>query len=243
MSNSTKIAQELWDNIIQNLPRLSALKASRVFHFRLPPARYKHTRVWEMIFKSQEWLDEAKSQGINPVLIGYDLENCYNSSQKGDEKNYLILQPGDMSGDFTTYNEESRQLFFSCLQPYNFDQASNEVRFSSGLVINIKAVLDDPEILMVPDLTKLFSINNGRPEGRYLFWQHNGCALGRLDHSNIVGIDGKAKRISQVDNICCLTLSESGMHTDHPSQYYFRRIGFNSSLLFIGKSGKDGWRL
>lgn len=44
---------------------------------------------------------------INPVLVGYDLEKCYHGSQrKGDKENYLILQSGDMSGDFTTWSEE-----------------------------------------------------------------------------------------------------------------------------------------
>lgn len=145
-----------------------------------------------MIFQSQEWLDEAERRHINPVLIGYDLESCYHGSQrKGGKENYLILQPGDMSGDFTTWSEELRQLFFSCLKPHNFDQATKEVRLGSGLVVNVEAVLNDPEILMLPDLKKLVSTSSGHPEGRYLFWQHRNYALGRLGYNEIAGINGK----------------------------------------------------
>ena len=201
--------------------------------------------MWESIFQSQEWLDEAERRHINPVLIGYDLKNCYHGSQRKEGKeNYLILKPGDMSGDFTTWSEELRQLFFSCLKPHNFYEATKEVRLACGLVVNVEAVLNDPEILMLPDLTKLFSIRSGHPEGRYLFWQHNNYSLGRLGYNEIAGINGRAKRLSQVDNICCLILSQSDMCAEHPSDYYFEKIGFNAgSLRHIGATGKDGWWL
>ncbi len=245
MPSSNKLAQEVWDIVAQNLSSLSALNASRIFHFRLLSAQHKHARVWDLIFQSQEWLDEAERRQINPVLVGYDLEKCYHGSQrKGDKENYLILQPGDMSGDFTTWSEELRQLFFSCLKPYQFDEATKEVRLGCGLVVNVEAVLNDPEILMLPDLKKLFFTSSGHPEGRYLFWQHRNHALGRLGYNEIVGINGKAKRLSQVDNICCLILSQSDVRAEHPSDYYFQKIGFNArSLRHIGARGKDGWWL
>lgn len=245
MPFSNKPAQEVWDIIAQNLSSLSALNASLIFHFRHRSAQHKHARVWDLIFQSQEWLDEAEHRHINPVLIGYDLEKCYHGSQrKGGKENYLILQPGDMSGDFTTWSEELRQLFFSCLKPHNFDEATKEVRIGCGLVVNVEAVLNDPEVLMLPDLNKLFSTSSGHPEGRYLFWQHRNHALGRLEYNEIAGINGKAKRLSQVDNICCLILSQSDMRAEHPSDYYFQKIGFNArSLRHIGATGKDGWWL
>ena len=243
---SSKIpAQEVWDNIAQNLSSLSALNASLIFHFRLRPAQHKHARVLDLIFRSQEWLDEAGRRHINPVLIGYDLEKCYHGSQrKGDKEDYLILQPGDMSGDFTTWCEELLQLFFSCLKPYNFDKVTKEVRLGCGLVVNVEAVLNNPEILMLPDLKKLFSTSSGHPEGSYLFWQHRNDTLGRLEYNEIAGINGKAKRLSQVDNICYLILSQSDMRAEHSSDYYFQKIGFNArSLRHIGATGKDGWWL
>ena len=75
-----------------------------------------------------------------------------------------------MSGDFTTWSEKLRQLFFSCLKPHNFDEATKEVRISCGLVVNIKAILNNLEVLILLDLKKLFSTSSGYLEGRYLFW-------------------------------------------------------------------------
>ena len=132
----------MWDIIKQNLSSLSALNASLIFHFQLCSAQHKHAWVWDLIFQSQEWLNKAEHQHINPILIDYDLEKCYHGFQrKGGKKNYLILQPGDMSGDFTTWCEELHQLFFSCLKLHNFDETIKEVRLGCGLVINVEAVL------------------------------------------------------------------------------------------------------
>ncbi len=227
-----KLPQEVWDIIAQKLSSLSALNASLIFQFRLRPAQHKHAQVWDLIFQSQGWLDEAEHGHINPVLVGYDLEKCYHGSQrKGGKENYLILQPGDWSGDFTTWCKELHQLLFSCLKQHNFDEATREIRLGCGLVVNLKAVLNDPEVLMLPDLEKLFSTTSGHLEGRYLFWQHRNHALGRLGYNEIAGINGKAKRLSQVGNMCYLI----DMRTKHPSAYYFQKIGFNAgSLRCIG---------
>ena len=73
-------------------------------------------------------------------------------------------------------------------------------------VVNVEAVLIDSEVLMLPDLANLFPTSSGHLEGRYLFWQHRNHTLGRLEYNEITGINGKAKRLSQVDNICCLIL-------------------------------------
>ena len=120
-----------------------------------------------MIFQDEKWLNEAERHGLNPVLVGFDLEYYYKSeksltiapktSGKLDEK-YLVLQPGDMSGDFTTYSRDIPELFFSCLKPYEFDKANKLVRLRNRLTIYIGAVFDDPEILKLPDLTKLTSL-------------------------------------------------------------------------------------
>lgn len=68
-----------------------------------------------------------------------------------------------MSGDFTTYSRDMPKLFFSCLKPHEFDRANKLVRLSNGLTISIGAVFDDPEILKLPDLTKLYSPGNKIP--------------------------------------------------------------------------------
>ena len=236
--------REIWDNITHRLSSLNLLKLAF-------PAQKKLPQVWRMIFQDEKWLNEAERHGLNPVLVGFDLEYYYKSeksltialksSGKLDEK-YLVLQPGDISGDFTTYSRDMPKLFFSCLKPHKFDRANKLVRLGNGLTISIGAVFDDPEILKLPDLTKLYSPGKQNPESRYLFWRHANNTLGRVGYDEMRGFGGKGRQRWRFESICCLILSESCIRAEHPPEFFFQREDFDASVVrYIDNRGKNGW--
>ncbi len=217
--------------------------------------------MWCTTFQSEEWLVAAERQGLNPVLVGYDPEYCYDISRttKGNER-FLVLRPGDTSGDFTLYNQEMSGLFSSCLQPYEFDKARAEICLRDGPVVHVGAVFDDPEMLKLPNVTRLFDVGApnpvlppqratrmpldcGLPKSRYLFWRHSKEVLGHLGYDEIRGVNGKVKILRQVRFACCLILSQSCI--DHPSAYYFHHKMISGFGIFkcIGSDGSDGWWL
>lgn len=157
-------SREIWDNMTHRLSSLSLLKLAF-------PVQQKLPQVWRIIFKDEKWLNEAECHGLNPVLIGFDLKYHYKfeksltiaskTSDKLDEK-YLILQPGDMPGDFITYRRDMPELFFSCLKPHKFDKADKLIRLRNELIIYIEAIFDDSEIIKLSDLTKLYFFEKQR---------------------------------------------------------------------------------
>jgi len=121
------LSQEIWNNITQYLSSLNPVVLALLFGFGLDPVQQKRARVWRTIFQSEEWLVAAERQGLNPVLVEYDLEYCYDISRTTkDNERFLVLRFDDTSGDFTLYNQEMSDLFFFCLQPYEFDKARAE---------------------------------------------------------------------------------------------------------------------
>ena len=240
-----KLPQEIWDNITQNISSLNPLKLASLLNFRLDPKLQDHAQVWSLIFKSDKWLIEAERYHCNPVLIGYDLEYCYHTFATRRTK-YLVLYPGDISGDFTCFNPKMRRLFFTCLQSHIFNVDTGLLNLNSGLGVYVGAVFNSPEILTLPYLIGIFAPRNRNaqsnpPESRYLFWRHTKNALGRLDYRQIRSIGGEAKELDQVQKICYLILSESCIQTDYAPEYYFQKNGFDaSSLECIGKGGRDG---
>ncbi|KAL9064992.1 MAG: hypothetical protein Q9161_008514 [Pseudevernia consocians] len=233
--------QETSENITQNLSSLNPLE--------LLAAQQKHAQVWRMLFQDEKWLREAERHGLNPVLVGFDLQHYYKSEEnctsktsgKPDEK-HLVLQPGDMSGDFTTYSRKMSKLFFSCLRPHDLDEATKSIRLRNGPTIYVGAVFDDPEIIKLPDLTKLYSPERNNPESRYLFWRHANNALGRVGYDEMRGFGGKGRQRWRFASICCSILSESCVRTEHPPEYHFQREDFDDSVVrCIGNRGKNGW--
>ena len=235
------LPQELWDNVTQHLSSPKVLQLASVFHFKLLPEQRKHAQVWGMLFQSEKWLDAAERHGLNPVLVGYDLEYCYNRKTLDQQDRYLILQPGDMSGDFTTYSKAMPRLFMSCLRSHEFDEKSKVIKIDR-LSVYIGAVFNDPETMVLPKLSKLFSHKDRSPESRYLFWRHTKNTQGQLGRSDMRGYRGKPKRLRQVTSLCCLILSQSCVRSEHPSEYYFMQEGFVDSIVVLGQRGlKDGW--
>ena len=86
------------------------------------------------------------------------------------------------------------KLFFSYLKPYKFDRANKLVRLNNRLIISIKTVFDDPKILKLPDLTKLYSPGKQNPELKYLFWRHANNTLGRVRYDKMRKFGGKGRQ-------------------------------------------------
>jgi hypothetical protein len=87
------VPQEIWDNITKDLSTLNPLRLSFLFKFKITlEAQKKHARVWRMLFRDEKWLYAAERYGLNPILIGFDLEYCYNRSDTNrNREKYLVL--------------------------------------------------------------------------------------------------------------------------------------------------------
>lgn len=148
-------------------------------------------------------------------------------------------------------------LFFSCLQPYEFDETRAEIRLKNGPVVHVRAVFDDPEMLKLPSVTRLFDLgapnlalpphratqlplDDGLPKSRYLFWRHSKEVLGHLGYDEIRSVNGKVNILRQVRFTCCLILAQS--YVDHPSAYCFHHKMISEFRMFtcIGKDGSNG---
>ena len=213
--------------------------------------KQKHSQVWRMIFQNEEWLDAAERFGLNPVLIGYDLESYYESensstiisktSDKLDEK-YLALDPGDSSEDFTSYSSDMQKLFLFCLQQHEYDKEKKIIRLKNGLVIYVSSIFRSFEMLYLSSLTKLYNPSREKPESRYLFRRHVDNALGRVDNDKMGGIDGKGGWRYRFAFICCFELSGSSVKTRHRQQYFLQLKDFDGSdLRQIGPTATDEW--
>jgi len=81
--------------------RFPLISPLNLFRRRLQRTKQdKHWRLWQNIFQSREWADEALSAKLNPVLLGPNLD-AYYSYRSTSKAIYVYLDMGDAIGDFT----------------------------------------------------------------------------------------------------------------------------------------------
>lgn len=112
--------QEIWDMINQKLLSLNAVKAAKIFKFRVEPQVEKQAAVWNTIFQHIIWLDFMSKKGINSIFIKSKLFT-YKNADRIHSISYAVLFVDDWSGNFMHFNPKHQQLFFNCLQPYKFN--------------------------------------------------------------------------------------------------------------------------
>lgn len=160
--------------------------------------------------------------GLNPALIGRDLEDCLCSSGKAPK--YLILVAGDKSGGLC-YEKDL------LLRSHEFNEETMEVWFPSGLTLNIANVYRDPAMTPV-NLSRVFSYNSRKLQTLYLLWQDEGPILRTLGTEGITGLNWeegrlRAKAPSKVDRVCGLTLV---MPAGEETRYLFEVHGLYNEM-------------
>ncbi|KKZ59233.1 hypothetical protein EMCG_05416 [[Emmonsia] crescens] len=125
----------------------------------------KHSRVWSLIFKDQKWLSVAMIEfGLNPVLIGSNLDAYYD--QRDPTHGYMALAFRDYTGDL----RYMRALFFNSLHKHTFNKNTLEVKFQSGITLNVSdSLLSDMSIIVKPP-GKIFSCRHRNLQTFYLCW-------------------------------------------------------------------------
>ena len=198
-----RVAQELWDIVIKDLPTLSARFAARVFNFDLAPRQQKHSSIWSAILKNESWTSLATSQGLNPALVGQNLHNLYDCEDiKNAKPAYIVLVTGDSSGDIRFHE----QVLLDSLRPHIFNNQTKEVVFTDlNITLNIDDAIRCPEIISLKP-KRLFSYRYKRLRSACLYWQDDHYALYDIGAEDIIGIGRKAHTLKSVSLVCGLTL-------------------------------------
>lgn len=175
------LPQEIWDNIVQDLPSFTVKNAADVFHFELRK-QVKHSEVWRLVFHDKAWVVAAQKAGLNPILIGSDLEALYN---RGSYKSaYICICIGGYNQTFT-YSDKNKALFYQCLQPHTQIQSSLETGSSEkGFTLNIDAAMFGTEIDVNP--AKVISERSHNVFRTYaMFWDDKAYDIRELNTTSI----------------------------------------------------------
>ena len=233
---------ELWLMVAENLSTLSARSASSVFGFDLTIQQAKHSEVWSLIIQNEVWTSIASYHGLNPVLIGQNLNKLYNTKPSESPKpSYIVLMTGDRSGDIRFH----RDVFLESLQPHTFNPSTCEVVFkNSHITLNVADAIYNPDtIYMNPK--RLFSCRNKCLQSAYLYWQDSHHALRKIKSTDVVSIGGSAPAIQDVYKICALTISSLDNSKILRQQFVFQHPRCRDTRLRVVARNKEdhisGW--
>jgi hypothetical protein len=232
------LPQEVWDEVTQHLPSLSTRHAARILGFGLWPSQERHSGVWDEIIEENSWITKAIDDfKVKPVLIGQNLHNCVDGSNKPA---YLALVMLDNSGDLRF----QKDAFLESLKGRPKLNNKNEVYFpSSNITLNVSDIVGSPEVIRA-DTKRLFSYRYRKLKSAYLLWDDPQYRIRTIQTEDIVGIGGKARTLKSVKMICGLTITFSDNHRE---QYVFKtptseKGGLNIRLMGKGLNGEcTGW--
>ncbi|PVH68924.1 hypothetical protein DL98DRAFT_542023 [Cadophora sp. DSE1049] len=139
------VPSEIWNQIRSYLPIFPRSASDSVLGY----SENHHLRIWHSIFKKEDFLDEATKNGVNPVLIGYDLNKQFHSknNKMNTKTSYLVLVlafDGHGGRWNTAWETDSAiHLLYDTLQPHVSTGVPREYLFpESGIILNLES---DPE--------------------------------------------------------------------------------------------------
>lgn len=247
---------ELWLSIKDHLPELSKHLITHV-----PDARNKgleltrkdrHRRIWSLIFKDERWLSAMVKQGLNPVLIGYDLHSLYDAEDitAMTESNYLALVLGH-DGDGGKYNKpdvsNQMELLIKSLNHSKTGEQSEKFFLEGRLILNIRdamynhhyTTMSHPDRLLSPELESL--------QSAYLYWNDKLSAVQTIGPEKIVGIE-KVARTKKSGSIFGLEWEHVLVEKRTSRQHFFQTPGMEVYARQIdnGQRGNSfkvtGWK-
>ena len=178
-SSTAKISQEIWDMITDHLPALSARYAATALDFHLRPQQEKLAGIWGALFRDLTWISRAGSTGCGPVLIGKDLDRCWEVIRP--ERPYLVL----LAKPFESKSE--KELFLRCLRGPQEQADCRELELSSGVILNVAYLYDSNDRLHVK-ITDVFE-QRKRVRTAILFWR--GSSIDLVNLETLVGASGE----------------------------------------------------
>ena len=176
-----RLAQEIWDQITQDLPSFSVKSATQIFGFKFSnKSQAKHFRVWSAIFRDPAWVTKAREWGLMPTLIGSNLRVYYNH-QRASSTAYMALYTWAHTRRGNTFkaDPENFELFLKCLMPHSFDSSTHKIKFKCGITLNVSEVRGCNSIVVEP--TKLLTYRSKAFRSEYLLWDDITYSLREVD--------------------------------------------------------------
>ncbi|KFY32376.1 hypothetical protein V493_00260 [Pseudogymnoascus sp. VKM F-4281 (FW-2241)] len=212
------VPAELWDIVRSSLSYFSSHALRNVLGYE-PSAEDNHSRIWNYFFKSDDWLNAAYNEGVNPCLIGYDLypllydkHSTFNVTTKKDSSKRLKClslalvfgRDQDSRANPALKREEMRDLFNKSLQPFE-SRTRHEIVFANGARLNISDIVQEEFYTNVPHPRQLVSRKLDGLHSACLYWKDElkvcdikpkdvfgiGKGLTKKNVSRIVGLNWK----------------------------------------------------
>lgn len=147
--------------------------------------------LWNAIFKSKNWLNRMAQEGVEPILLGPKLDGVkpLTEGEPYSGSNYMSIHCGSETSipDYYWYT------FFTSLHENTYDDHRGEIKFHSGIILNVKEIRipEDTIILDEKTLRTLFSIEDGELRSQYCFYspEVTGSKISELHPSNLICVD------------------------------------------------------
>lgn len=241
------VPNEVWEGVLSYLPSLSSSALRRSLGYKAT-TKDDHHRIWNYFFKSDSWLDAACIAGVNPCLIGYDLNtliydkhSAFNASSEKNKKPkrlYLALIYGRDRSDAPVpskfQSNELRELFYKSLQPW-VTRTTHDIVFANGARLNVSDIDQSAHNVSVPCPRQLVSRKLDGLHSAYLYWKDTEYRVQDIKPQDVTGI-GKGFTKKNVSRIVAL-------HWKHlPSgkvrQQVFCIAGMDRQTIAIKNDGK-----
>ena len=260
MQENFGLPQELWDRITWHLSSLSAFQTASVLGICLEkPGKLNHGRIWSKIFVNDTWASRAMEMDVNLVLLGSRLKDTFADINVGEPGAiYVVLYFTDRTERFTEYNRRNPASFFDCLVAHEYNEASQEIVFKDGSILNMANVFCQSDWAQIkPNPTRLFPVETEILQSFYVFWYDEDFALRIFEPEDIVGVDGKATSFDQVTLICGLQMTfpnghrvqatyQSSTLDDEENKTGFKVTRLYEHRSFLGERRDEptpGWKL
>lgn len=245
----SRVPNELWAEIRSFLPLISKHVIAEVLKFA-PTPEDKHSRLWNLFFKNENWLAAMTEKGLNPVLIGNDIRHIYRTKNLKTEtkSKYLALVLGYDSdgGKYGKPNVENKMsLFFDSLKPH-MEWESGELFFpETRITLNIYDAIHNSHYTTTTQPRRLVSHKLRGLHSAYLYWNDNSFKVKTIRPQHIVGI-GRALTEEDVSNI--VGLSWRHLPGGELRQHFFQIAGMEYKTDQIDNGKREaffkvtGWK-
>ncbi len=186
-------------------------------------------RVWAMIFKNSDWLEKAEKTGLKPSLFGSDLPALYNGEKRGPA--HLALIVSDWSGDARFFKQD----LFQSMNKHTYNEKTFEVRFESGIILNIHDAIKCLEGIMIANPKKHFKQGDRTVFSTVLYYGER--TLRNVGSECIGGMEGVGpKKLANVRDICSVKLQFANGDMVYRS---FIRLGATRKVMPVRLDGSS----
>ncbi|KFY04071.1 hypothetical protein O988_01013 [Pseudogymnoascus sp. VKM F-3808] len=241
------VPNEVWEGVLSYLPSLSSSALRRSLGFKAT-TEDDHHRIWNYFFKSDSWLNAACIAGVNPCLIGYDLNpliydkhsafNVASEKNKKPKRLYLALIYGRDRSDAPVPSEfrsnELRELFYKSLQPWK-TRTTHDIVFANGARLNVSDIDQSAHNVSVPCPRQLVSRKLDGLHSAYLYWKDTEYRVQDIKPQDVTGI-GKGFTKKNVSRIVALNWKH--LPSGKVRQQVFCIAGMDRQTIAIKNDGK-----